>query len=130
MNRLFVVLSVVAFTACSPAVRISKLREPMPQRHETVAISVTKVPECPYVELAQISVRSSAIFVTNQDCIDELKEQAAKLGADAIVAYEESMRTSVRAAGDKVSGDTSGATVSDPVFSGTAIRFTQDDCLQ
>lgn len=114
-------VSVVAFAlaACAPRVYVTELDGTFEPRDglDAVAVYTTQVPECPYREIAIVTAYQADILL--DDDLDKvlaaLKERARLIGADAVVG--------VRVV-DK-SGES--ARVG---YSGTAIRFTDDECRQ
>lgn len=122
MNRYRGILAgiVVAATACGPTVQVTKLGGTFPPRRalEEVAVFSTKVPVCPYGELAIVTAyRSQNWSPTAMDeALDLLKEQARSLGADAVVGLR------------VVSGGGGGGEPLREGYSATAIRFEEEAC--
>ena len=106
---------------CAPTVTITPLAgdhtyPPTPDSVDIPLYSAAK-PECPYDEIAAITAEGNN---SNDAVLAALRRKARSVGAQAIVAYRQSARSS-----------TSGSVTTDiPVRSGTAIRFRAADCMK
>lgn len=85
---------------------------PRPNDYE-ISFFSAKIPQCQFVEIALVRV-TSQLFVSKTELIDALKNRARELGGDAIV----NLATFVEQ-GEKL--DRLG-------YTGTIIRFTENDC--
>jgi hypothetical protein len=85
----------------------------------------TERPRCPFEEIGTVRARKPNIFVSMEDVAESVRRVARELGGDAIIGL-----TNV----SQISGGTViGSTVSvdsDPVISGTVVRFKDDDCRE
>ena len=126
---------VVIFTAmaatlsgCGPAVDAVRLTPvPYPPRPADFRIRMysTERPRCPFEELATVRARKPSMFVSMEDVAESMRRVAREMGGDAVV--------SVTSGSQIGSGTIIGSTVSmdsDPVLTGTVIRFKDDDCRE
>jgi hypothetical protein len=102
---------------CTAATRATSFAEhpPRPPGHEIV-IYRTAVPERPFEEIGIVSSRQRNKFISMQAVLESLKEEARRMGGDAIIGLTESNEA------QGFVGDT-GMLDRDPVLSGTVIRF-------
>ena len=110
-------LAILSVAACAPTVTVTKLDgtfAPRPGLDE-VAVYTTQVPECPYREIAIISAFENDLIAGGEldSVLAALKERARSIGADAVVGVH-----LVNKGGESNRGG----------YSGTAIRFTNDEC--
>lgn len=101
--------------SCAPTVDSTLLGRgtfpPRPADEEILTFSAAS-PECPYEEIAVVA-SFAASYGTLASALEGLKRRARELGADAIVK----LRRVERGGESARSG-----------FTGTAVRFTKDDC--
>ena len=115
----FAILPVLALAvaACAPTVTVTPLGvgHTYPATPDNVMIPLYSVakPECPYDEIAAITAEGNRPKDVE---LAALRDKARALGAQAIVGYSQSMRTSGKAELN--------------VRSGTAIRFRSADCMK
>ncbi len=86
-GRLLALAAVVAALGCAPAVDTTMLGGPYPPRppDEEILTYSTRLPECPYAEVAVLAGFESDLTRSLDDTLDALKAEARRLGADAIV---------------------------------------------
>jgi len=98
-----------------PRVRVTQLGETFPPRvaAEEIKVFSTQAPACPYRELAIVTAYE-AEFGDLDEAMAALKGRARDLGADAVVA----VRLVSRGGDDPRDG-----------YSGTAVRFSNEDCM-
>ena len=108
---------------CGPIVRSTPFASfaSRPPEHP-IRVYSTQVPDCPYEEVGLVSAQKRDMFVSMDEVLDALKREAREMGGDAVVGVSESAVASGGSIGETV---TIG---SNPVLSGTVIRFTQTDC--
>jgi hypothetical protein len=121
-------LTIVAamLTSCAPSVdsaRLSPVAYPPRPANFRIRMYSTERPRCPFEELATVRSRKPSIFVSMEDVAESIRRVAREVGGDAVIA--------VNTGGELRGGTVIGPTVSmetDPILSGTVIRFKQDDC--
>lgn len=114
-GRLFALAAVAALAACAPSIDTTMLGGPYPPRRsdEEILTYSTRLPECPYDEVAVLAGFESDLTRSLDDTLDALKAEARRLGADAIV----NLQRIERGGESRRSG-----------YTGTAIRFTDEGC--
>ena len=119
------VVSFAVVVGCAPQVTLTPLgAEPAyPATPDSVAIPLyaTTKPECPYDEIAAITVEGSVNRSVEAEVLSALKAKARAIGAHAIIGYMQSSRQSSTGLGK-------GRDIH--VRSGTAIRFRSSDCMK
>jgi hypothetical protein len=129
-RRRLVVPTVLAglLSACAPAVDTVRLSPvPYPPRPADFRIRMysTERPQCPFEEIGTVRARKPNWFVSMEDVAESVRQVARELGGDAVIGVTNASQISGGTViGSSVSVDT------DPVLSGTVIRFTADDCRQ
>ena len=82
-------------------------------------------PRCPFEEIGTVRSRKPAPWVSMEEVAESVRDVARELGGDAIIGVTN---------GTQLNGATvGGGTMSidtDPVLSGTVIRFKGDDCRE
>jgi hypothetical protein len=114
--------------ACAPSVdtvRLSPVRYP-PRPHDfRIRMYSTERPRCPFEEIGTVRSRKPGFWVSMEDVAEAVRDVARELGGDAIIGV-----TSV----SQINGGTViGSTVTvdtDPVLSGTVIRFKEAECRE
>jgi len=114
-GRLLVLASASAVFGCAPSVDTTMLGGPYPPRppDEEILTYSTRLPECPYAEVAVLAGFESDLTRLLDDTLEALKAEARRLGADAIVDF----RRIERGGESRRSG-----------YTGTAVRFTDEGC--
>jgi hypothetical protein len=113
---------------CTPAVDTVRLTPvPYPPRPADFRIRMysTERPKCPFEELGTVRSRKPSFFVSMEDVAESVRRVARELGGDAVIGVTNASQIS--------GGTVIGSTVSvdtDPVLSGTVIRFKADDCRE
>lgn len=100
---------------CAPAIDTTHLSGPYPPSAADTEILKysTKMPECPYVEVALLAGFEAELGSSLDDTLRALEERTRRLGGDAIVRL-----TRIERGGDS----------SKSGYTGTAIRFTEEGC--
>jgi hypothetical protein len=104
-------------TACAPTVQVTELTGAFEPRRsvEDVAVFTTLTPDCPYREIAIVNAfEANSPFSDLDDVLAAMKEKARGVGADAVVG----VRLVDRGGESTRKG-----------YSGTAIRFEDEDCM-
>ena len=121
-------LLVPLFIGCAPSVdtvRLSPVRYP-PRPHDfRIRMYSTERPRCPFEEIGSVRSRKPAFWVSMEDVAESVRDVAREMGGDAIIG--------VTSATQLNGGTVVGSTVSidtDPVLSGTIIRFKEDGCRE
>lgn len=127
-STLYTIVAGVSIMAvgCAPAVQSARFGEfsPRPSDHE-VRLYSTKVPECPYEEVALVTGKARTPWTSTDRVLAAVRSRALELGGDAIVGLGQVRRvTGGTAVGESVSLDTT------TDLSGTVVRFTDPDCRQ
>jgi hypothetical protein len=114
-GRLFALATAAALCGCAPAVDTTMLGGPYPPRppDEEVLTYSTRLPECPYAEVAVLAGFESDLTRSLDDTLEALRAEARRLGADAIV----NLQRIERGGESRRSG-----------YTGTAVRFTDEGC--
>jgi len=115
VSRLFLAVASTAAFGCAPAVDTTMLGGPYPPRppDEEILTYSTRLPECPYAEVAVLAGFESDLTRSLDDTLEALKAEARRLGADAIV----NLQRIERGGESRRSG-----------YTGTAVRFTENGC--
>lgn len=109
-----VLLLAAAIAGCAPTIDATPLGgpyPPTPPREEILKYS-TKMPECPYVEVAVLAGFESSLGSLDAT-LRALEERTRDLGGDAIVRL-----TRIEKGGESPKSG----------YTGTAIRFTEEGC--
>jgi hypothetical protein len=113
---------------CVPAVDTVRLSPvPYPPRPHDFRIRMysTERPRCPFEEIGTVRSRKPGFWVSMEDVAESVRQVARELGGDAVIGVTNA---------NQISGGTViGSTVSvdtDPVLSGTIIRFKEDSCRE
>lgn len=119
-----VLLAALLVAGCGPRVQSARFGETPAPRPATQPIQVfsTKLPECPFEELALVRVEKRHGFTSLQAMLDAMRHRAREMGGDAVVGVGHT--TGVDAG---VAGGT--ATTTDGI-AGTVIRFTDAACMR
>lgn len=119
-NLSVILLLLVTICGCTPATRATRFSTYPPQSpgHE-IKIYRTTLPDQPYEEIGLVSSRQRNKFISMEAVLESLKEEARKMGGDAIIGLTENNET------QGFVGDT-GILDRDPVLSGTVIRFLRN----
>jgi hypothetical protein len=106
---------VAATIGCAPAIDATQLSGPYPPAPPDTEILrySTKLPECPYVEVALLAGFDIELGSSLDDTLRALEERTRRLGGDAIVSL-----TRIERGGDPPKSG----------YTGTAIRFTKEGC--
>ena len=119
--RAMVVATALGAVGCGPAVQSAAFTAlpPRPPDHP-IRLFSTKLPTCAYEEVGLVSARKRTL-VSMDDVLAGLVERAREMGGDAVVGIGQ---------GAQVSGGGEDLVTisSDPVLSGTVIRFTEEGC--
>jgi hypothetical protein len=117
-------LIVLLAVACGPKVQSARFGETPAPRPGTQPIQVfsTKLPECPFEELALVRVEKRHGFTSLQAMLDAMRHRAREMGGDAIVGVGHT--SSVEA------GVASGTATTTDGIAGTVIRFTDAACMR
>jgi hypothetical protein len=113
---------------CAPAVDTVRLTPvPYPPRPADFRIRMysTERPRCPFEELGTVRSRKPSFLVSMDDVAESVRRVARELGGDAVIGLTNSSQIS---GGTVIGGSVS--VDSDPVISGTIIRFRADDCRE
>lgn len=129
-NRPLIMSVLVApmLIGCAPSVdtvRLSPVRYPPRPADFRIRMYSTERPRCPFEELGTVRSRKPGFWVSMEDVAESVRDVARELGGDAIIG--------VTSATQLNGGTVIGSTVSidtDPVLSGTVIRFKEDDCRE
>jgi hypothetical protein len=113
---------------CAPAVdtaRLSPVAYP-PRPHDfRIRMYSTERPRCPFEEVATVRARKPNAFVSMEDVAEAVRRVAREMGGDAVIGVANASQISGGTViGSSVSVDT------DPILSGTVIRFKEDDCRE
>ena len=124
--RLLAVVSLVLLGACAPAVRSMMFVSPGPSPRgpeHKVRLYRDERPACPYEEIGLVRARRTHIFISMRQMEESLRARARRMGGDAVVGISE------RSELQSVAVSHLGVRIdSDPVYSGTVVRFTDPDC--
>jgi hypothetical protein len=118
----------VLLTSCAPSVqtaRLSPVTYPPRPVDFRIRMYSTQRPRCPFEELATVRSRKPSIFVSMEDVAESLRRVTREMGGDAVI--------SVRGTSEISGGTVIGGAVSvdsDPILSGTIIRFKNDECRE
>jgi hypothetical protein len=124
--RLVVVVLAVSLAGCSPVVdtaRLSPVTYPPRPADFRIRMYSTERPRCAFEELATVRSRKPGWFVSMEDVAESIRRVARELGGDAVIG--------VTNASQLGGGTVIGSTVSidsDPILTGTVIRFKEDGC--
>mgnify|MGYP006305455251 CR=1 FL=1 len=115
-----ILMSVVTVTsACAPKVHVTELNGTFEPRRSLaeVAVFTTQTPDCPYQEIAIVTAYQGDFpdFSDLDNVLTAVKEGSHAIGADAVVGVRLVSR-----------GGESGR----QGYSGTAIRFQDEDCMR
>jgi len=121
--RLILFLFVLFVLSCSPATRSTKFQsyEPTSQSQD-IKIMRTKIPVCDYEEVGIVNARKRNVFVSMEEVIESLKDEARKMGGDALIGLSEDNQI--------VMVTEHGVVARKTVLTGTVIRFTDRGCMQ
>lgn len=114
---------VLGLASCGPAVRSTPFNAfPARPAEHPIRIYSTQKPDCRYEEVGLVSARRRfAWLVSMSEVLEALKQRARAMGGDAVLGVSE--RSEVSGGGQDL------ATVSsEPVLSGTVVRFTENGC--
>ena len=121
-------LAVSMLTACAPSVdtvRLSPVRYPPRPQDFRIRMYSTERPRCAFEEVGTVRSRKPGFWVSMEDVAESVRDVARELGGDAVIALTNvSQINGGTVIGSTVSVDT------DPVLSGTVVRFTEDDCRE
>lgn len=136
MRRVLRLSSTIIYVAficgCVPSVSVTPLLDSgLPPRDDTAPIAVyyTKVPVCPYEEIAILEATPSELDMVGTSesmFVDALKKKARELGGSALIlgpAYRSISSLSRDATGNVQVNETSSQ-------EGVVIRFTSSDCQE
>lgn len=121
-------LVVPMLAACVPSVdtvRLSPVRYPPRPDDFRIRMYSTQRPRCPFEEIGTVRSRKPGFWVSMEDVAESVRDVARELGGDAIIGVTNATQLN--------GGTVIGSTVSidtDPVLSGTVIRFKEDDCRE
>jgi hypothetical protein len=85
----------------------------------------TERPRCPFEEIGTVRSRKPGFWVSMEDVAESVRDVARELGGDAIIGVTNATQLN--------GGTVIGSTVTidtDPVLSGTVIRFKDDECRE
>jgi hypothetical protein len=121
-------LFVPTLTACAPrvdTVRLSPVPYPARPHDFRIRMYSTGRPRCPFEEVGTVRSKKPGFWVSMEDVAESVRQAARELGGDAIIGVTNAEQIS----GGTVIGPT--VTVdTEPVLSGTVIRFRDDDCRE
>jgi hypothetical protein len=126
MRKAAVLLSVVSLAACSPQLHEARFQS-FPARPDDAEVKIyqTVKPSCKYAEVGTITATRPSTFIKDQRLIDEMKVRARRMGGDALVGLTRGQTASdATVVGSNVSIE------SQPQFTATVIRFTDDSCRE
>ena len=116
-KNLVLLIGVIILCGCTAATRVTRFAtySPRPVGHE-IRIYRSTLPDRPYEEIGIVSARQRNKFISMEQVLNSLREEARKMGGDAIIELREA---------NEVRGFISdtGLLDRDPVLSGTVIRF-------
>lgn len=121
-------LVVPMLAACVPSVdtvQLSPVRYPPRPDDFRIRMYSTQRPRCPFEEIGTVRSRKPGFWVSMEDVAESVRDVARELGGDAIIGVTNATQLN--------GGTVIGSTVSidtDPVLSGTVIRFKEDDCRE
>ena len=118
----------VLLLGCGPTLdtaRLSPVTYPPRPADFRIRMYSTQRPRCPFEELATVRGRKPGWFVSMEDVAEEMRRFAREVGGDAIVAVSGSSEIS---GGTVIGGAVS--IDSDPILSGTVVRFREVDCRE
>lgn len=121
-------LVVPMLAACVPSVdtvRLSPVRYPPRPDDFRIRMYSTQRPRCPFEEIGTVRSRKPGFWVSMEDVAESVRDVARELGGDAIIGVTNATQLN--------GGTVIGSTVSidtDPVLTGTVIRFKEDDCRE
>jgi hypothetical protein len=124
--RFVIAVLVVSLVGCSPVVdtaRLSPVTYPPRPADFRIRMYSTERPRCAFEELATVRSRKPNWFVSMEDVAESIRRVARELGGDAVIG--------VTNASQLGGGTVIGGTVSidsDPILTGTVIRFKEDGC--
>ena len=122
------VLAVPMLIGCAPSVdtvRLSPVRYPPRPADFRIRMYSTERPRCPFEELGTVRSRKPGFWVSMEDVAESVRDVAREMGGDAIIGVTNATQLN--------GGTVIGSTVSidtDPVLSGTVVRFKDDDCRE
>jgi hypothetical protein len=123
-----VALCALLAAACGPAVTLVRLdpepAEPRPS-DQVVRMYSTQRPRCAYRELGLVTGRRRNGLVSMDRVVDAMRRRAREIGGDAIVEVATRSVVSGGAASDGAI-----SLGSEPVVSGTVVRFTDASCRE
>lgn len=118
----------VLVAACAPSVdtvRLSPVAYPPRPADFRIRMYSTDRPRCPFEEIGTVRSRKPGFWVSMEDVAESLRDVAREMGGDAVIGLTNANQIS----GGTVTGGV--VTVdSDPVLSGTIIRFREQDCRE
>ena len=114
-----------AMAACAPRVTLTPLgtERVYPPTPDSVAIPLyaSTKPECPFEEIAALTVEGAGALSSDVDVLDALRAKARAVGAQAIIGYSQANRSSTDHDPSMLPGKVR-------VRNGTAIRFRSSTC--
>jgi hypothetical protein len=114
--------------ACAPVVdtaRLSPVAYPPRPADFRIRMYSTERPRCPFEEVATVRARKPNFFVSMEDVAESVRRVAREMGGDAVIGVTNASQIS---GGTVIGGSVS--VDSDPILSGTVIRFKDDDCRE
>jgi hypothetical protein len=126
--RFAITILAVSLAGCSPVVdtaRLSPVTYPPRPADFRIRMYSTERPRCAFEELATVRSRKPTWFVSMEDVAESIRRVARELGGDAVIGVTNASQLS--------GGTVIGGTVSvdsDPILTGTVIRFKEDGCRE
>ena len=121
-------LLVPMLIGCAPSVDtvlLSPVRYPARPHDFRIRMYSTQRPRCPFEEIGTVRSRKPGFWVSMEDVAESVRDVAREMGGDAIIGVTNATQLN--------GGTVIGSTVSidtDPVLSGTVVRFKDDDCRE
>lgn len=126
--RFLGVVSLVLLGACAPVVRSMMFVAPAPPpraKEHQIRFYRDDRPVCEFEEIGLVTSRKPSFLVSMQEVEESIRARARRMGGDAVIGVSE--RSEIHGAGVSRAGV---HLESDPVYSGTVVRFTDPDCTR
>lgn len=118
---LLLVLFSVLVSGCVPATRTTVFQHLPPKSVDApIKIFRFKFPQCDFEEVGIINSRQRNKFISMDEVMDSLLNEARRIGGDAIIRLNET---------NPIHNVTEYGLDRDPVLSGTVIKFIDQNCI-
>lgn len=115
------VILFLGMNGCSSAIRTTTFQQYPPNPEGTrIKIFMHKSPQCEFEEVGIVSARQRNKFISMDEVMESLLSEVRRIGGDAIIGFSES---------NPIQSANESSIDRDPVLSGTAVKFINQDCM-